>query len=32
VPLTVAIEQSGKGGIGALANGYLGIAIAKPAF
>ena len=29
VPLTVAIEQSGKSLIGALAGGYLGIAIAK---
>jgi prolipoprotein diacylglyceryltransferase len=31
VPLTVAIEQSGKSLIGALAGGYLGIAIAKRA-
>lgn len=31
VPLTVAVEQSGKSLIGALAGGYLGIAIAKRA-
>jgi len=31
VPLTVAIEQSGKSLIGALAGGYLGIALAKRA-
>jgi prolipoprotein diacylglyceryltransferase len=31
VPLTVAIERSGKSLIGALAGGYLGIAIAKRA-
>jgi phosphatidylglycerol:prolipoprotein diacylglycerol transferase len=32
VPLTVAIEQSGKSLIGALAGGYLGITLAKRAF
>jgi prolipoprotein diacylglyceryltransferase len=31
LPLTVAIEQSGKSLIGALAGGYLGIALAKRA-
>ncbi len=31
VPLTIAIEQSGKSIIGALAGGYLGIALAKRA-